>query len=580
MRYTGLFFAREPKALMGLLDAPYAVMGRHALCAHDSACDGGAMACAVGRIRNGQALARELADAGMRVKREGGLSALVLAAYRLWGEDYPAKLEGPVGTAVIDQDAGRLVLSRDRMGESSLFYIARGAFVAFSDHPAPLLNAPFGRREVDADGLRELFALGPARTPGTTPVAGVKALEPGCQLIADGKTQRVRRYFALEARPHEDDERRTIERVREMLSEALAFALPLEPAAMLSGGLDSTILTGLAAQKSARPIDTWSVSYLQDEHFFTQNDYQHERDAPFALFAAQEFGTNHHEVILDQASLAEGLHDAMMARGLPGMADVDVSLYLFARRIAKENRAVLSGECADEVFGGYPWFHKPQLIHTDGFPWSGSLELRERVLKKSVREKLNLLPYAAARYHEAAAQLPRLSGEAPEQARLRLVHGLCLNWFMPNLQERASRMCEKNGLAVLTPFCDDRLAQYAYNIPWEMKNLGDQPKGLLRAAYADLLPDALRNRRKSPYPKTHHPEYTRLVCERMARVLRDKDAPIAALLDADEVLRLMASGLPAGDTPWYGQLMTGPQMIAYLLQVNDFLRTFDLNVAL
>ena len=576
MQYAGMFFARDARCMMDALDAPYAVLGRHALCAHGCATDGGAMACAFGLMRDAKGLAARLRAGGARFDPDGGPSALALAAYRLWGERYPEYIEGPVLTVVIDQDAQRMYLSRDRMGEQAAYYLARGACLVFSDDPAALLRAPIARRAVDRQGLQELFALGPARTPGLTPIAGVKALEPGCMLAADGHGQRIVRYFQLQARPHEDDGPATITRVRELIEDALSRVLCLKPAAMLSGGLDSTALTALAARRGQ--VETWSVSYEQDDEHFVENDYQHERDQPFIERASALLGTHHHQVVLGQQALLGSLHEAMLARGLPGMADVDGSLLLFARQIAKGNQYVLSGECADEVFGGYPWFHRPQLIAADNFPWSGSLSLRESVLRPAVRRELDLPAYAAARYHEACAHEPRLSGESEEQARLRLLHGLCIKWFMPVLQDRARCMCGASGLNVLTPFCDDRLAQYLYNVPWVLKNLGGRAKGLLREAVRDLLPTDLLERRKSPYPKTHHPDYTRLVCQQMARVLDDESAPILEVLDRDQVYRLMSGGMNASDTPWFGQLMTGPQMIAYLLQVNDFLQTYGLEV--
>ncbi|MEA5068999.1 MAG: asparagine synthase-related protein, partial [Christensenellaceae bacterium] len=575
--YVGFFFTCQPQSLLGAVDAPSGVLGGQGLCAH-TATDGGAMACASGYIRNEHALHERLREAGVRVDAAGGLSALVLAAYRLWGERYPEHLEGPVASAVIDRDMDVLVLSRDRMGEQRVFYLAQGASVAFADHPSALLAAPFARRAVDAQGLKELFALGPARTPGLTPIVNLKALEPGTALVAGGAGQRLHRYFRLEAREHPDSLPDTIEQVRLLVEDALGEVLWARPASMLSGGLDSTVLSALLSRTGQGPIRTWSVEYEEDEKHFIQNDYQHERDRPFVEQAVKLLGAEHRTVRLGQQALMNALHEAMTARGMPGMADVDASLMLFAREIAGRDRFVLSGECGDEVFGGYPWFHRSELIARDAFAWSGSIALRESVLRKGLRDKLKLNEYAAARYHESAARQPRLTKDSAEEARLRLQHGLCFEWFMPVLQERASAMCGASGVGVLTPYCDDRLVQYTYNVPWAVKNLGGQEKGLLREAMRDLLPEGLLKRRKSPYPKTHHPLYAELVCARMQEVLGDKASPILKVLDADAVRALMAGGLRASETPWYGQLMAGPQMIAYLLQIDDWLRTYKLEV--
>lgn len=578
MQYAGMFFAKDASSMVRMEGVSCALLGRHALCAMQYATDGGAMACLSGQIFNEGELARKLHQAGIHFDPQGGPCALVLGAYRLWGDKYPGYIEGPVSTAIVDQDSQQLFLSRDPMGQQTVFYALKGACVAFSDDLGTLLSLPMVRRRVDRQGLQELFALGPARTPGLTPVCGVMELEPGCMLWANGCSQRIHRYFSLEARPHEDNEKNTLQTVRQMIEEALEKALKWKPDSMLSGGLDSTALTGMAAKEFS--LRTWSVEYDQDEKYFVENDYQHQRDQPFVQRAARLWNLDHRRVVLDQQDLYGALHESMIARGLPGMADVDASLLLFARHIARENQFVLSGECADEVFGGYPWFHKEALIGADGFPWSGDMALRESILRPAVRGELNLSAYEAARYHEACARQPRLCGEKNDQARLRLLHGLCIGWFMPVLQERARCMGKASGLSILTPYCDSRLAQYVYNVPWDMKNMGGHAKGLLREAVKDILPPDLLYRQKSPYPKTHHPEYTRLVCRQMSRLLEDDSAPIMELLDKDQVHKLMAGGMKASDTPWFGQLMTGPQMIAYLLQVNDFFETYSLELDL
>ena len=387
MQYMGLFYARDPRAMLANREAPYYIIGRHALSAADCASDGGAVACAQGRLRNSAALRAALSSSGIRPV-DGSLSALVLAAYRLWGEDYPARLGGPVSTVVIDQDAGRLVLSRDRMGEMPVFYAYRGGSMAFSDHPAKLLDAPQATRIVGREGLCELFGIGPARTPCRTPWKDILSLPPGHALIAGGHGHKVKRYFALEPLPHEDDLKHTIETVRFLCEQAVADALPLRPAVMLSGGLDSSVLAALMARRMDRPVESYSVDYEENELYEAPTAFQPERDAPYVLLASEHLKTRHNEVTLTIPDLMASLDEAMALRGIPGMADIDAALMLFTRKIAQEHPAVVSGECGDEVFGGYPWFHRRHLIEVDGFPWSGSLLLREQVLKPKVRELL------------------------------------------------------------------------------------------------------------------------------------------------------------------------------------------------
>ena len=482
-------------------------------------------------------------------------------------------------TAVLDRDADALILCRDRMGERRVFYTAQDGCVAFADHPDMLLEAGCLRPVVDMDGLRELFGLGPARTPGKTPWRGMYALEPGCALVARGESARVRRYFRLEAREHEDGAAATVETVRMMIERAVDDIAPLRPAAMLSGGIDSTLLTALLRQRM-EPVRTFSVDYEGNDRHFRANAFQPARDAPYIALAVERIGCEHTAVELTQASLAQALEEAVDARGFPGMADVDSSLLLFARRIAPQARFALSGECGDEVFGGYPWFRDAHSISGESFPWSGSLELRAGVLRRRVREKLDIRNYVRGALSEAVSRVEHLPHESAEGRCLRTMQHMCFAFFMANLQERALAMCEHSHLGVLTPFADERLVQYVYNVPWEMKFMGGREKGLLREAAGALLPESLRYRRKSPYPKTCDPAYARIVCGMVQGMLAEKKSPILQLVDARALEKLAASDLSPAQTPWFGQLMAGPQMLAYLWQVNAWLAARHAEVAL
>ncbi|HIV31160.1 MAG TPA: asparagine synthetase B [Candidatus Pullichristensenella excrementipullorum] len=575
MELLGIFHKKTFMEARGVCEAPYIEKGGHALSARDAATSGGVMACALGRMRNAAKLAEEL---GL-MREERSLARIVLAAYARWGEDYIEHIEGPVLTAVLDRDADALILCRDRMGERRVFYTAQDGCVAFADHPDMLLEAGCLRPVVDIDGLRELFGLGPARTPGKTPWRGMYALEPGCALVARGESARVRRYFRLEAREHEDDAAATVETVRMMIERAVDDIAPLRPAAMLSGGIDSTLLTALLRQRM-EPVRSFSVDYEGNDRHFRANAFQPARDAPYIALAVERIGCQHTAVELTQASLAQALEEAVDARGFPGMADVDSSLLLFARRIAPQARFALSGECGDEVFGGYPWFRDAHSISGESFPWSGSLELRAGVLRRRVREKLDIREYVRGALSEAISRVEHLPHESAEGRCLRTMQHMCFAFFMANLQERALAMCEHSHLGVLTPFADERLVQYIYNVPWEMKFMGGREKGLLREAAGALLPESLRYRRKSPYPKTCDPAYARIVCGMVQGMLAEKKSPILQLVDARALEKLAASDLSPAQTPWFGQLMAGPQMLAYLWQVNAWLAARHAEVAL
>ena len=580
-KFLGSFRSDKPRALQGVYDFPYLMAGRHALCGKRHASDEGAAALAVGWIRNGEALRRELRAGGRLLGADGTASHLLLHAYRLWGEDCVHKIEGPVILIVIDHENEKLLLAADRMGEAgSIFYAVQGESIHFAGHPAPLLEAPGVSRIVNADGWRELFGLGPARTPGKTPFQDILSLPAGHLLTADADGFHVRRYFSIEAAPHEDGVDATIDHVRELTGRAVSDAARFHPVSMLSGGLDSTVLTALLAERTQLPLRTYSLDYEGNEQHFLSGSYQPERDAPYIEQAVRAIGCSHMKVMLRIEALIESLDEAMTARGFPGMADIDSSLLLFSKRIAAEARHVVSGECGDEVFGGYPWFNREELIYKDGFPWSGSLALREKILTNEAGKTLRLSEYADSRWQDALKRQPKLPGEDAKSIKHRQLQGICFEYFMANLQERASAMGTAAGLTVLTPFCDDRLVQYVYNVPWEIKALGGQGKGLLRAAMNHLLPENLIKRKKSPFPKTYHPLYTQLVREMMKEILADSGSPILQLIDKAEILRLMEGDLSPAAAPWFGQLMSGPQMLAYLIQINQWMLRYRVEVRL
>jgi len=353
----------------------------------------------------------------------------------------------------------------------------------------------------------------------------------------------------------------------------------LHPSTMLSGGLDSTALTALLCGRIGR-VDSFSVDYADNDRDFVANAYRPELDAPYIRLATKHFGTRHRRFVLNQQALAGGLDAALDMRGFPGMGDIDSSLMLFAGQIALHSHAVISGECGDEVFGGYPWFRADAPLREEVFPWSGSMALRSAVLRPEIREKLQIDAYVRDALRQSVDSYDLDGIPDGDERRLFCMQRLCFDYFMPNLQERAAKMCDGMGVAVLTPLCDERLVQYVWNVPWRMKRMGGMEKGLFRAAVADLLPEKLLMRKKSPYPKTCSPIYANLLRDRMSALLAEEDAPLWQLCDRDFVSRFNASDLDPSATPWYGQLMAGPQLLAYLLQINSWMRVRDVAVEL
>lgn len=572
MDFFGAYHADVRPQPLGICDAPHIAKGQMTFSGFETASDAQGMALVCGRLRNRGALAKEL-----NCPPYASQALIALRAYQAWGEDYPMHLEGPCISCIADVEQDRMILARDRMGEQPLFYAVSKGSLVFADHPDMILKSGFVQACAGRQELCELFGLGPARTPGKTPLHGIFSVENGCMLICGSDGFKIRRYYEMQASGHAENEKQTVEHVRFLLEQSVNDIVHLHPACMLSGGLDSTALTALLSMRIGSLL-SFSVDYKDNDRDFIANAFRPEMDAPYVQLAARTFDTHHRRVVLEQDALAEALEPAVRARGFPGMGDIDASLYLFAREIVRHTTCVVSGECGDEVFGGYPWFREDAPVSQDSFPWSGSMELRERLLRPEIREKLMLREYAQDALHASLERYDVSSAEDAQNKALFRLQRLCFDYFMPNLQERAQKMCAAWGLQVLTPLCDDRLAEYVYGVPWRIKRMGGMEKGLFRAAVRDLLPEKLLNRKKSPYPKTCSASYTSIIKARMRALCADRSAPIWKIVDVREIEALGSAGMNPAETPWFGQLMAGPQMFAYLLQVNQWMQERNVEI--
>ncbi len=328
----------------------------------------------------------------------------------------------------------------------------------------------------------------------------------------------------------------------------------------LSGGLDSSIITKFTSdflkEEGLPPLDTYSVDYVDNDKNFVKSDFQPNSDNYYIELMNNCTYSKHHKVVLDTPELAKALENAMIARDVPGMADVDSSLYLFCKEVKKEKTVTLMGECADEIFGGYPWFFREDALSSGTFPWSIAISERQHLLNPDIANKVNLKDYIDFRYNESLSNVEILDNDSFDTAEKRKISYLTMSWFMQTLLDRADRMGMASGLEVRVPFCDYRLAQYMYNVPWEMKAYKGREKGLLRYIMKDVLPEEIVDRKKSPYPKTHNPTYLRAVKQMLTDIMKDSNAPINFLLNRDYILDILNTDGSAFTRPWFGQLMT------------------------
>lgn len=396
----------------------------------------------------------------------------------------------------------------------------------------------------------------------------------------------IEKYWKLESKPHTDSFDTTCEKVKFLLEDSIKRQLvsdvPL--CTFLSGGLDSSIITLYASdyckENGLPPLNTFSVDYVDNDKNFKKTDFQPNSDKFYIDIMQKKLNTNHKTIILDTPELTNYLEDAMLARDYPGMADVDSSLLLFCKNVKPYATVSLTGECADEIFGGYPWFFREDALNSNTFPWSIAILERQQLLNPSISKEINLKEYIDDCYKKSLDEVEILDCDSKETAQKRKISHLTLNWFMQTLLDRSDKMAMYNGFELRVPFCDYRLAEYVWNIPWEIKALNGREKGLLRYIMKDILPQEIVDRKKSPYPKTWNPTYLNTVKNRLSKIMENKNAPINDLLNRDYILEILETNGKAFTRPWFGQLMTGPQLMAYLCQVNMWLEKYQPKIEL
>ncbi|MFE8700324.1 asparagine synthase (glutamine-hydrolyzing) [Cytobacillus sp. FJAT-54145] len=541
------------------------------------------MICYNGELYNTEDIRKELLIKGYSFKGHSDTEVL-LTAYIEWGEKCVDYLNGIFAFAVWDQNKNQLFIGRDRLGVKPLFYAEVGKGILFGSELKAILAHPDMKAEIDREGLAEVFGLGPSRSPGTGVFKGIKELRPAHALRLSTNGLKVWRYWDVESKRHEDSLDETVANVRYLFTDAvkrqLVSDVPL--CTFLSGGVDSSAITAIAAkqyeQEGKGQLHTYSIDYEGNDKFFEKNEFQPNSDGAFIKKMTETFNTVHHSSIITQEQLAEHLIEAVHVRDLPGMADVDSSLLWFCREIKKDFVVSLSGECADEIFGGYPWFHRTDDLNRKGFPWMRSIHERQSLLKENWRNKLKLEEYMLQKYNETISETPKLEGESVEEAKRRELFYLNMHWFMTTLLDRKDRMSMGASLEVRVPFADHRLVEYVWNIPWEMKMYGNKEKGILRKALEGILPNEVLYRKKSPYPKTHNPAYTKEVQSLLGELLSDKGSVLYEFFDKDKLNQIVESKGEAFKEPWFGQLMTGPQLLAHLAQIHIWFNDYNINI--
>lgn len=502
---------------------------------------------------------------------------VVLKSFHKWKEKCADKFNGIFAFAVYDKESKRAFLCRDRIGVKPLYYSLVNGVFAFASRLESLLYVRGVEPVTNEEGLNEIFMLGPAKTIGKTVFRDIKELPPACFMyFEDGKFD-IKQYWRLEAKPFEESEMQALEHTHFLVSDAIKRQLVSDAplCTFLSGGLDSSIISRVAGEdylEKGEVLNTYSVDYVDNDKYFKSSVFQPNKDSDYINLISDYIGTKHHNIVLSNEALADALIDATLARSCPGFTDVDSSLLLFCREVKRNYTVSLSGECADEIFGGYPWYHRTEVLFEDTFPWSRTTDVRRSILKSGFLP--NGEDYMRSAYTETVNKTDFLSSDSKLEKRMREMFLLNLNWFMQTLLIRKDVMSMESSLEVRVPFCDYRIVEYAYNMPWSIKSYNNREKGILRKAFEDELPDIITWRKKSPYPKTFNPVYYNRVKEMVEHVLSDKTCPLYEMLNLKGVQAIIDNPDSLSE-PWYGQLMKGVQVLAYIVQIYVWIKKYN-----
>ena len=534
-----------------------------------------------GELYNTEELRKSLLEEGYFFDSYSDTEVLLIS-YIAWGVNCIKKFNGIFAFAIYDEEKEQVFLARDQMGVKPLFYSINNKNIIFASEIKAILANPMVKAQIDREGITELFALGPAVVPGKAIYKNILEIAPANCLLISKENIKVWEYWKVTLQENKETVEEAAEHVRLLLFDAIKRQLvgDVPICTFLSGGLDSSAISAIAAEEfrnRGKILNTYSIDYKDNEKYFKSSLFQPTSDKYWAFRMAEFIKSNHKNVVLNHKDLVLALKESTLARDLPGMADVDSSLLLFCKEIRKNFVVSLSGECADEIFGGYPWYTNEEMLNAKTFPWSRAVGMRKSILNEKIK-KFNIEECAEYEYLKTLKEVPHFENEDKKNYRMKEMFYLNLKWFMVNLLNRKDRCSMYNSLEVRVPFADIRIVEYAFNLPAEIKLLHGREKGILRKALEGVLPEDVVYRKKSPYPKTHNPIYTEMVCKEMNKILSDNNSPILEIIDKKVVKEIVDTEGKSYTTPWFGQLMTGPQLIAYLIQLNIWMKEYNVNI--
>ena len=527
-----------------------------------------------GEIYNCEEIKKDILKRGIELKTSCD-TEIVLYAYILYGNDCPKVLNGIFAFAIYDGET--VFCARDRFGVKPFYYALKDGTLIFASEIKAMLKHPEISPKIDKRGLWEILYLSPNFVSGKSVFCDILELSPGECMVFDPTGLKKWKYWRVEAKPFFKGRDYAIEKTRELVTDAVCRQLDSDVplCVLLSGGLDSSVVSAIASRhykERGETLDTYSFEYEGNKEAFQSSLFQPQRDDEFAYYLADYLGTNHTVLTCPTGELSRLLLPATEYRDLPGQADIDSSLLYYCGEIKKRHTVCLSGECSDEIFGGYPWFYRPEMLYSDFFPWIHSPRLRASLFKDSVSNSDEGYEYIREIYKKSLEECPILDSDSEEMKTSRIASYLSVNYFMTSLLQRKDRMSMAQGVEVRVPFADHRIFEFVFNVPWEYKRENGVEKSLLRNSMVDYLPEKILWRKKSPYPKTHNPKYMEAVLSLLNARIK-QGGYLSQFLSLPRLEEIISGG-----GTWFGQLMSAPQLVAWLIQLDFFMEKYDVNL--
>ena len=534
-----------------------------------------------GEIYNTDLIRKDLINKGYNFSTYSD-TEVVLISYIHYKEKCLDFLNGIFAFSIFDEKRKSIFIARDHLGVKPIFYSIKNDYLIFASEMKSILKHPIISNKVSKEGIMDLLSLGPSRSLGSGIFKDIHEIPPAHYLYVSENEVILKEYWKLTAKKHESNVLETKEELIYLLENIIKSQMVSDRDlfGFLSGGIDSSLICSILSnelKKQNKRLDTFTVDYVDYDKDFISNEFEVTKDKDFVKIVNDKIKSNNRIITINNEDLFYYLDKSLDASDIPSMADIDTSLYLFCKGVKQYGTVGLSGECADEIFGGYPWYLNERDLALDTFPWSRFLDLRKKLFNDSIKN-LDFESYVKNKFDETLKNISYLDSDSEFDISIRKMTLLNIKWFMVTLLNRKDRMSMANSLEIRVPFADKDLVEYAYNIPSKIKFINGREKGILREVSRKYLSNTVVDRKKSPYPKTQSLVYRDLVCEELKKILENKSNPIFELIDKKSVTELVESKGASYTKPWFGQLMRGPQLIAYLIQLNMWLKRYNVDI--